>query len=289
MNTDDIRWFKQNFGARINAACVGTPFTLDMITAIACQETGYIWSQLRRKGLSADQVLVLCVGDTLDDTSGRRAFPKNKDELLAHPRGPEMFDVARNALLAMAKHVKGYDGAARNPNKFCHGYGLFQYDLQFFKVDPDYFLQRRYERFEETLRKCLSELKTKLARVGLAGRASLTHEEFCRVAIAYNTGRYDEARGLKQGHKDSSGVYYGEHIARYLKLSAGAGAPIGGTVAKGTTTGGIVTGTVVTVDQAARKPAEQGGGIDWSLAIPIVVVGLSIAAVAWFVWPKKKD
>jgi putative chitinase len=66
-------------------------------------------------------------------------------------------------------------------------------------------------------------------------------------------------------------------------------APVGGVVAKGTTAGGIATGTGVAVDKMARKPAEQGGGIDWMLAIPIAVVGLSIAFVAWFVWPKKKD
>jgi len=226
MNKDDVSWFKQTFGTQITSACAGTPFTIDMVTAIACQETGYIWAQLRRKGLSVSQVLALCVGDTLDDTAGRKAFPRNKAELLAHPRGAEMFLIARDALLAMSKHINGYAATTRNLNKFCHGFGLFQYDLQFFKVDPDYFLERRYERFDQTLGKCLSELKNKLARVGLAGRTLLTHEEFCRVAIAYNTGGYKPERGLKQGHKDADGTYYGEHIANYLRLSAGVALPV---------------------------------------------------------------
>ncbi len=56
--------------------------------------------------------------------------------------------------------------------------------------------------------------------------------------------------------------------------------------AKTATAGGIATtGTVASV-AVAKKSASQGGGIDWSLAIPLVVVAISIAAVAWFVWPK---
>lgn len=65
---------------------------------------------------------------------------------------------------------------------------------------------------------------------------------------------------------------------------------LGGTpVAKPATSATVATGSVIIAGTVAKKPAEQGGGIDWSLAIPIVVVGLSIAAVAWFVWPKRKD
>lgn len=59
-------------------------------------------------------------------------------------------------------------------------------------------------------------------------------------------------------------------------------------VAKATTIGAIVVGTVATTAAVSQKPGEKGGGVDWALAIPIIVVGLSIAAVAWFVWPKRK-
>jgi len=65
--------------------------------------------------------------------------------------------------------------------------------------------------------------------------------------------------------------------------------PIGGTAAKAGTTAVIVSGTVATTVATSKKPAAQGGGIDWMLAIPIVLVGLSIAAVAWFIWPKRKE
>ena len=46
---DDIRWFKQQFRGQIDRELTGMPFDLDMIIAIACQETGYIWSVLRKK------------------------------------------------------------------------------------------------------------------------------------------------------------------------------------------------------------------------------------------------
>jgi hypothetical protein len=37
-----IRWFKNTFDRHLEAAVVGTPFSVDMLTAIAQQETGYI-------------------------------------------------------------------------------------------------------------------------------------------------------------------------------------------------------------------------------------------------------
>ena len=33
---DDIRWFKEQFQDKIRAAVQGTPYTVDMLTAIAC-------------------------------------------------------------------------------------------------------------------------------------------------------------------------------------------------------------------------------------------------------------
>lgn len=134
---DAIRWFKSQFHGQIEAAVEGTPFTLDFLTAIACQETGHIWNVLRNK-VNTPEVLALCVGDTLDADKGRKAFPRTKADLLAKPNGREMFDIARKALVDMAQFVPGFNGAVSNPNKFCHGFGIFQYDLQFFVEDPDY-------------------------------------------------------------------------------------------------------------------------------------------------------
>ena len=93
-NAQDVLWFKSQFQPQIEAQIAGTPFSVDMVTAFACQETGEIWPVLRRKGLPTARILELCVGDTIDASptgGGRRAFPKNKAELLAVPGGDRMF------------------------------------------------------------------------------------------------------------------------------------------------------------------------------------------------------
>src|SRR5688572_30744308 len=154
----DILWFKTQFEPQIQAAIAGTPLSVDLVTAIACQETGSIWSGLRRKGLPVDRIVALCVGDTLDADKGRAAFPRTRAELEAAPRGKEMFAIARQALVDMAEHVPGFAAVAKRPSKFCHGFGVYQLDLQFFRVEPDYFLNRDYEKFELTLGRCVREL-----------------------------------------------------------------------------------------------------------------------------------
>ena len=230
-NRTDIEWFKRQFAQRITAAIADTPFSLDFMVALACQETGEIWPILRRAGLGEDPILALCVGDTIDgraDGSGRRAFPRNKAELLAAPNGAQMFAIAREALVEMAAHIEGYRGVAGNANKFCRGFGLFQRDLQFFREDPQYFLQKKYADFDETLAHALRELKEKQRKIGLGGRTQLSVLEMVAVAIAYNTGRYDPRRGLNQGFRPAGGKFYGQAVFDFLRLSetvAVAGAP----------------------------------------------------------------
>ncbi|HEY0333022.1 MAG TPA: hypothetical protein VGC74_04825 [Stenotrophomonas sp.] len=215
----DIAWFKQAFAARIAPAIAATPYRLDFLVALACQETGEVWPQLRRAGVPVARLLELCVGDTLDESAGRSAFPRNKAALLAVPEGAAMFAIARQGLVDMAAHVPAYRGAARNPDKFCHGFGVFQRDLQFFKVDPQYFLQRQYAQFEQTLAHALAELESKRKKIGLGDSRTLSVLEMCAVAIAYNTGRYDPRRGLKQGYRPPGGKFYGEALFDYLRLS----------------------------------------------------------------------
>jgi hypothetical protein len=221
---EDIRWFKRQFHAPIETALANTPFDLDMIVAVACQETGHIWSILRTKPLSTAEIVALCVGDTLDADKGRSAFPRTKADLVAKPRGQEMFDIARQALVDMAAHIPGFSGAVSRPNKFCHGFGVFQYDLQFFLEDPDYFLEKRYETFTETLGKCLTELKSAAKKRGLEHKTSLTDFEFATVAITYNTGGIKPSKGLKQGHFNGK-RFYGEEIFDFVRLSRTAPSP----------------------------------------------------------------
>ena len=76
-----------------------------------------------------------------------------------------MFRVGRKALEGIATTNNSYAKVAKNKNKFCRGYGMFQYDLQFFKDDPTYFLESKWATFDGTLSKCISELKEKLGKV----------------------------------------------------------------------------------------------------------------------------
>ena len=221
-NEEDIRWFKEQFHLEIEAAIQNTPFNLDMLTAIACQETGHIWGVLRKRDLSQAQILALCVGDTLDANKGRKAFPQTKADLVAKPNGARMFDIARQALVDMAKHINGFQGAVEKPHKFCHGFGLFQYDLQFFLTDPDYFLAQRYATFSASLGKCLEELQNKQERIGLGHKTSLSDLEMAAVAIAYNTGNFKPSKGLKQGHFNGL-QFYGELFFDFLRLSKTVG------------------------------------------------------------------
>jgi hypothetical protein len=221
-NNTAIAWFKQNFGTEIEVATKSTPFDVDMLTAIACQETGFIWGQLSASELPRQRIVELCVGDTLDRA---RTFPRNRADLEAWPRGDEMFAIARAALIELAGYVEDFKPAARNPDKFCKGYGLFQYDLQYFKVDPDYFLERRYARFDQTLAHCLGVLNGSLDLLGWRGKPRLSDLEKAAVAIAYNTGGYQPALGLKQGHKNGQGKYYGELFFDYLQLAKSVPTP----------------------------------------------------------------
>lgn len=218
---ENIKWFKDQFKTKIEEVTAGTPFGINLLTAIAVQETGYLWGNLRRT-LSTDEVLKLCVGDTID-APGRGAFPKNKAELLTRPRGGEMFTIARAALESIARHNADYRRvAAASPNKFCRGYGIFQYDLQFFKTNPSFFLEKRWYNFKDCLQVFVQdELKGTLRALYGAGKTTLTDRESVFLAIAYNTGagRVRLSGDFKQGHKDSGGKYYGEYIQQYLQLS----------------------------------------------------------------------
>src|SRR5262245_36041022 len=96
--TDAARWFKTTFGPQVQAAIAGTPFSADLLTAIAIQETYEIWGRIYET-LTADEVLQLCVGDVIGEPK-RGVFPKTKADLLAATRGQERFDVPHVTLIA---------------------------------------------------------------------------------------------------------------------------------------------------------------------------------------------
>jgi hypothetical protein len=153
---DEIKFFKDQFAADIAPALAGTPLSLDLMCAIAFQETGELWSKLRLH-LPREKILRLCVGDTLD----RNAFPRNKAALTAVEDGQRMFDLAHELLIEMgdATGIEAYQRLGRNPNKFVHGYGIFQSDLQFFREEPNFFLEQRWKSFDVCLEKAMKELR----------------------------------------------------------------------------------------------------------------------------------
>ena len=77
IDKDALRWFKETFGHELTKAAADTPYSIDLLVAIAAQETGEIWAPLRNK-LSVTELLGICVGDTLDADKGRVAFPQSR-------------------------------------------------------------------------------------------------------------------------------------------------------------------------------------------------------------------
>lgn len=213
-------WFKENFEAKIKAKLSGTPFDLYLVMAIAYQETGYVWSKMIGK-TTVDDLLMCCTGDTLD-APNRSAFPTNKAALIAHPDGDKMFLIAREALKNVgrweAAYKKLYD---TKPDKFCHGYGIFQYDLQFFKTNPGFFLNKEWGNIDKVIEMAVDELKAAQKRIpSYRGKTTLTITEQIYVAIAYNKGTADITKDFKQGYRNDAGKYYGELVYEYYLLAS---------------------------------------------------------------------
>jgi hypothetical protein len=221
-------WMNTTFGTGIEKAIAGTPFTKNLVIAIGIQETFYIWAELYKTG-TPEKVLSACVGDTLDFPRRASAWPKNRAELEAHAKGKEMFKIARAALEDIAKIPhSGYQSVVKNPDKFCHGFGMFQYDIQFFEnEDPDYFLSKRWMTWDGTVGKGVAELTTQMRGLYGKNKTVLTYDESVYVAIAYNQGAKKTKAGIakghrfQQGHEDSNGVFYGEHIDSNLQAMNG--------------------------------------------------------------------
>src|SRR5664279_5326823 len=116
--------------------------------------------------------------------------------------------------------IEIYKHLGTRPDKFVHGYGIFQYDLQFFRRDPDFFLTQRWKDIQSCVDKLMIELRDALQHLGLNDKPSLTDLESAFVGIVYNTGfgNFRAAKGLKQGHNDGN-LFYGENIDRYLRIA----------------------------------------------------------------------
>lgn len=147
-------WMKTNFGDEIRRAVAGTPFSIDILCGMACQETAYFWLSFINR-LSVDEVLARCVLDASGDFPGtqRRPFPRNT-EAFRRRFGDEF----TNMLIDEAnktRRLRGY-----GPQSWVYkGYGILQYDLQYVLADEAFFRDKKWYRFSDCLNKAMGELK----------------------------------------------------------------------------------------------------------------------------------
>ena len=158
-------WIKSNYGSVIANSISGMPFNIDLICGIACQETAYFWLNFIHT-LSPDQVLARCVLDASGDYPGTRrsAFPMNT-EAFVKKYGID----AANFLIAEANLTRSLRGFGPQ-NWVYKGYGIFQYDLQYIELDPNFFFEKQWYSFESCLNRALKELFEKLIKVAIFGR-----------------------------------------------------------------------------------------------------------------------
>jgi hypothetical protein len=75
-----VQWLKTNYGSALFTAVQDTPFSIDNLCGIACQETAYFWLSLLDE-LSPDEICARCVldgsGDFKPEENPRTAFPQN--------------------------------------------------------------------------------------------------------------------------------------------------------------------------------------------------------------------
>jgi hypothetical protein len=151
-----ITWLKTNFGNQLKNAVKNTPFTVDTLCGIACQETANVWVFWVDKK-TPEEILKLCVFDASGDYPGtqRSAFPKNAAAFRA--RYGDAFTDVLIAEANLSRKARGL-GAAQWLYK---GYGIFQYDLQYVTTDRAFFEQKQWYNIDKCFEKLMKELKTK--------------------------------------------------------------------------------------------------------------------------------
>jgi hypothetical protein len=147
---------KSNFGTAIQTAVNGTPFSLDLICGIACQETAYFWISFL-DSLSTADILQRCVLDASGDFPGtqRSAFPKNTTAF--QKRYGDEFTQLLIDEANKTRELRGF-----GPKDWVYkGYGIYQYDLQAVTDDEAFFRERKWYDFAQCLDRVMKELKEK--------------------------------------------------------------------------------------------------------------------------------
>lgn len=184
-----IKWLKSNYGDKMEAAVEGTPFTVNHLAGIVCQETAYFWLPFLTK-LEPDEILARCVLDGSGDVKGapRSAFPRNTEELRAS-YGKKLTD----SLISEGNKTRVIRGLSPW-TKVYKGYGLFQYDLQFIKDDRGFWDKKLWYSFDEVLKRVMKELNVKYARQGTVGEAIRAYNGSGRAARQYRDNVLHYAR-----------------------------------------------------------------------------------------------
>lgn len=214
-------WFFKTFGDRIDSVFSDTNITADLVGAIALQETGYLWNSFWRFGADTEKkFLALCVGDTV---SSRGYFPKRSSDLLDAPRGEEAFAVLRSALENTARTRKSLKEYATNPHNILYGYGIFQYDLMFYKDyrDYDFFINKEWMEFEACLERLKRVMIQNMKKRNFSTVQKLDQTGKIMAALLYHRGKIYNRPLFKQGYCENKGrgPCYGAKIDRYLRMS----------------------------------------------------------------------
>ena len=155
------RWMRSNFNDALLAAVAGTPFAVEHLFGLVCQETAYFWVDLIDK-LPAQKIIERCVLDASGDFPGtdRGAFPHNSAAFRAR-----YGDDFTTLLIDEANQTRAL--RSFKPQTWVYkGYGLFQYDLQFVTTDEKFFRERQWYSFDQCLIKAMSELTKAYQRTG---------------------------------------------------------------------------------------------------------------------------
>jgi hypothetical protein len=157
-------WLVRHFGPQMRAIIEetpATPFGIDLLCGIVCQETAYAWLPFIDQ-LTPAQILARSVYDASGDAANttRSAFPKNT-AAFRERYGNAFTDM----LIREANETRAQRGMG--PKAWVYkGYGIFQYDLQHVANDEAFFRDRLWRDFDECLSRAVAELMAKFATKG---------------------------------------------------------------------------------------------------------------------------
>jgi len=147
------RWLMGNFGDDIAKAVAGKPYGAEILCAIACKETGFIWIP-RADKMAAETLLPLLIGDASGDVPGhgRKAFPRNTQAFRA-----AYGNAFTEKLIIETNRARALRGLSAS-HIIYKGYGIFQYDLQHVQTDREFFEQRMWHRIGPCIDRATREL-----------------------------------------------------------------------------------------------------------------------------------